>query len=112
MYLHCLCNTKLDMFCRVILIGGRTRGYSLKLEKSFSRLDVRIFSFANRVVDLWNSLPEEVVSACSVNAFKNRRDKHYIEYFIFIFHSNFLSTRDKKNLPQPMAVILQVRAYT
>ena len=38
---------------------------------------MRKFSFANRVVGLWNSLPEEVVSACSVNAFKNRLDKHW-----------------------------------
>ena len=31
---------------------------------------------------------------------------------IFIsFNFNLISTRDKKNLPQPMAVILQVRAY-
>ena len=63
------------MFCRVT--GGRTRGHSLKLKKIFSRLDVRKFSFANRVVGLWNSLPEEVVSTCSVNAFKNRLDKHW-----------------------------------
>ena len=74
-YLHGLYNTNLDMFCQVA--GGRTRGHSLKLEKRFSRLDVRKFSFANRVVGLWNSLPEEVVSACSVNAFKNRLDKHW-----------------------------------
>ena len=59
-----------DMFCQVT--GGRTRGHSVKLEKRFSMLDVRKFSLANRVDGMWNTVPEELVSACSVNAFQNR----------------------------------------
>ena len=34
------------------------------------------FAFANRVVNEWNLLSEEVVLADSVNSFKNRLDKH------------------------------------
>ena len=41
----------------------KTRGHSLKLLAQQSRLDVRRFSFAVRVVKPWNSLPEEVVTA-------------------------------------------------
>ena len=56
--------------------GGRTRGHILEArEQKFSRVDVKKLSFANKgvAIGLWNSLPEEVVSACSViNAFKNR----------------------------------------
>ncbi len=33
--------------------------------------------FTARVVDMWNSLPEDVVSAPSVDAFKARLDKHW-----------------------------------
>ena len=74
-YLHGHYRTKFDMFCRNS--GGRTRGHSMKLGKRYARLDVRKYFFANRVVDMWNGLPEEVVSACSVNAFKNRLDEHW-----------------------------------
>ncbi len=31
-------------------------------------------SFSIRIVMIWNSLPEDIVSAPSVNAFKNRLD--------------------------------------
>ena len=37
--------------------------------------DLRYFNFANRVVSLWNSLPEAVVRADTVDTFKNRWDK-------------------------------------
>ena len=39
------------------------RGHSLKLQKQSSQLKVRHDFFSLRVVDLWNSLPESVVSA-------------------------------------------------
>ena len=70
-----LYNTNLDMH---VLPGNRRENtWSLPeaIDKTFSRLDVRKVCFAIRVVGLWNSLPEEVVSACSVNTFKNRLDK-------------------------------------
>ena len=55
----------------------RTRGHSRKLEKKYSRLDIRKYFFSNRVVELWNGLPENVVAAGSVNSFKNRLDSHW-----------------------------------
>ena len=55
--------------------GTTTRGHQLKLEKGRSRLDVRKHFFTQRVVNLWNSLPENLVSAPTVNAFKNQIDK-------------------------------------
>ena len=33
--------------------------------------------FANKVVNLWNSLPDNVVTAPSVDSFKRRLDKHW-----------------------------------
>ena len=54
-----------------------TRGHPLKLAKICSRTPARGAFFNQRVVSLWNSLPEDVVSAPSINAFKNRLDKHW-----------------------------------
>jgi len=39
--------------------------------------DIRKFNFANRVVLLWNSLPEADVCADTVDTFKNRLDKFW-----------------------------------
>jgi len=53
--------------------GVSTRGLCLKRDcKSILRANVLGF----RIVTFWNSLPENVVSAESVNCFKNRFDCH------------------------------------
>ena len=49
------------------------RGHSLKLFQKRSRLNVRANYFSQRVVD--RSLPECVVTAPSLNAFKSRLNK-------------------------------------
>lgn len=56
---------------------ARTRGHSKKLAKRYSRLNVRKHSFAMRVVDSWNSLPDWVVEARDLNEFKTMLDKHW-----------------------------------
>jgi len=45
-----------------------TRGDSLKLFKERCRLNCRKYSFSQRAVDDWNSLPSKVIDATSVNA--------------------------------------------
>ena len=54
---------------------SRTRGHRFKLEKQTARKEVRAHFFTCRVVDQWNYLPESVVTAPSLNTFKNRLDK-------------------------------------
>ena len=54
-----------------------TRGNSMKLAKTRPRLNIRGNYFSTRVVNLWNSLPDSVVAAPSVDAFKGRLDKHW-----------------------------------
>ena len=49
-------------------------------KETILRIEVRHECFSLRVVDLWNSLPESVVSAPSLNSFKNRLDKFWKEY--------------------------------
>ena len=58
-----------------------TRGHPLQLEKQHCNLEVRSNVFSQRVVQSWNSLPEEVVCAPSLNyAFKARVDKFWADH--------------------------------
>ena len=54
-----------------------TRGNKKKLFKHRARLDVRKDSFSNRVVDLWNSLLDSVISAETVFSFEKRLDNYW-----------------------------------
>lgn len=47
------------------------RGHSLKLAKSYCRTDTKKYFFTNRVIDGWNNLSEKVISAPSLESFKN-----------------------------------------
>ena len=47
----------------IIVELSRTRGHNYKMYKQQCRLDVRKYSFAYRVVDIWNDLPYDVVNA-------------------------------------------------
>jgi len=49
---------------------GPTRGHSLKLVKPRSHLDVRKYSFAHQVVDVWNSLDDNVIACDSLSGLK------------------------------------------
>jgi len=50
-------------------INTRTRGHTEKLVVKRCHYDVRKYSFGIRVVNIWNSLPNEVITATSVNSF-------------------------------------------
>lgn len=56
---------------------GITRGHQYKVKHHYSRLDVRKHFFTNRVANTWNKLPADIVSADSINTFKNRLDRHW-----------------------------------
>ena len=47
-----------------------TRGHSLKLRKVQCSIEVRRHSFALRVVNHWNGLPERAVQSTSLTSFK------------------------------------------
>ncbi|KAK6167367.1 hypothetical protein SNE40_021413 [Patella caerulea] len=55
-----------------------TRGHNLKLEKRASKTNLRKHSFTNRITEIWNNLPQEVVAAKTVKQFENRLDKFWI----------------------------------
>ena len=57
--------------------NSRTRGHPYKLVKPRAATRVRRNAFAIRIINDWNSLPTEVVSAPSTNTFKARLDSHW-----------------------------------
>ncbi len=51
---------------------SKLREHPLKLLKDRSRLDLRKITFRQRVVNMCNDLPTDVVTATSVKTFKNK----------------------------------------
>jgi len=52
-------------------------GNNYKLIQHHCHYDLRKLSFTNRVIPIWNSLPNHVVSADTIKAFKNHLDKFW-----------------------------------
>ena len=59
---------------------SNTRGQQYKIFKEWLRLEVRKHSFFFQVTDSWNSLPNQVVKAPTVEAFERRLDRYWREY--------------------------------
>ena len=59
-----------------------TRGHSLKLNVPVAKSDVRKYSFAVRVVPIWNSLPEKIVTASTTKSFKHLILSHNFNVFL------------------------------
>ena len=64
-----------DILCFETNQRYHLRRHCLTIKKSTFNKDVRKYSFRNRVANQWNALPESIVTAPSINAFKNRLDK-------------------------------------
>ena len=51
------------------------------------------YCFTNRIVNMWNSLPDNVIFADNVNQFKNRLDKHWkMHDIVFNYRADFAET--------------------
>ena len=57
----------------------QARGHQFKLFQNHIVYDLRKFAFRNRVIQGWNSLTEDIVSAESLNVFKNRLDRYWCD---------------------------------
>jgi len=69
-----------------------TRGNIYKLQKFMCHYNIRK-SFCARVINISNSLPNEVVEADTVNAFKYRLDRHWSNQdVLFDFNANLTGT--------------------
>ncbi len=56
-----------------------TRNNSLKLKCRQVNSDYTKFFFTNVVVQEWNKLPPSVVQCNTINSFKNKLDRHFLE---------------------------------
>ena len=63
---------------------SRTRGNLFKLKNKSFHYVIRKFSFSARIVNVWNSLPNRVVEAESVDAFKRRLDNFWADQNIIL----------------------------
>jgi len=73
--------------------SNTTRGNMHKLQKFMCDYNIRQYSFCARVVNIWNSLPNEVVEADTVNAFKYRLDKNWSNQdVLFDFNADLTGT--------------------
>ena len=78
---HGCCALRFDEFF-TFSINPVTRGHSLKLTVPLCKSNIRKNIFATRVVPIWNSLPQQIVSANSPAAFKNQISKHDFSLFL------------------------------
>ena len=57
---------------------SRMRGHSLRIRDSKFKTELRRNYFSQRVVNLWNSLPQSVVDAGTMSKFKEELDRFLI----------------------------------
>jgi hypothetical protein len=66
-----------------------TRGNTLKLATVRPHLDIRKYFFSVRIVSVWNSLPDSVITSTSIDSFKNALDKYWKnEEILFNYRAN------------------------
>lgn len=75
------------------------RNHQFSIYQSQIRYDLRKFCFSNRIISLWNSLPDRVVSADNVNSFKSRLDRLWkYEDIYYNYKANVLNTGSRSNV--------------
>ena len=58
--------------------GSITRGNKYKILSHRFHYDLRKHYFSTRIVNIWNSLPNHVVDVTTVNLFKARLDRFWV----------------------------------
>ena len=67
-----------------------TRGHHFKLFKHHTRLQICSNFYFNRIINDWNNLSSDIVSARSINSFKSLLDNFCKIYFCIGFIVHFL----------------------
>ena len=76
-----MCNDQVDFDPKKLFVINRddlTRGHNLKLYTNRSNKDIRRYYYTNRVVPLWNKLPNNVINSTNVSQFKRNYDKYIL----------------------------------
>ena len=74
--LHDVDRVEKSIFFTMSLYTG-TRGHSKNMFKVRCETTLRKHSFSQRIIDDWNSLTENIVTAKSIHSFKTKLDKHW-----------------------------------
>ena len=70
-----------------------------QITKKEDKYDLCKFYFANRIVNIWNSLPSYVVSAETVNCFKTRLNRFWLNQdIIYNFRSEIHGTGSRSEI--------------
>jgi len=70
-----------------------TRTSALKVAHMRCHYDLRKYFFSCRIVKIWNSLLSEVVNAASLNSFKNRLDRFWMNQdILYNWHAELTRT--------------------
>jgi len=73
-----------------------TRRNHYKLQNRSFHYDLRKHFCSVRIVNIWNSLPNSIVDACTVSAFKARLDKFWQHQLVkFDFTADLTGTRNQ-----------------
>ena len=73
-------NVNRDCFFFTFATYPGTRCHSLKLALPASRINARSHSFAVRIIPVWNSLSNDVVTAANIDLLNNRLSKTNLAY--------------------------------
>ena len=66
------------------------RGHRFSLYQSQIRYDTRKHNFTNRIISIWNGLPDTVISATTVDTFKARLDRFWQNQEVIVRYGNSL----------------------
>ena len=78
MHAHCNATLEFSRGCTV------TRGNTYKMSKQKCTTDTTQYFFSNLVTDVWNSLPDFIVAASSLNDLKKRVNSADLSKFLTI----------------------------
>ena len=78
--------------------AASTRAHPYKLEKTPWKSKQYKYFFTNRVVNLWNNLPMNVVTADNLNLFKSKIDLHLKDFMYTTNFDLYYKTFTQKNL--------------
>ena len=70
-------NHRVEMDARFMKMNteSRTRGHTMKLKISRSKIEIRRNFFTNRIKKRWNGLSQELINAKAIDAFKKAYDQ-------------------------------------
>ena len=91
-----------------------SRRNSQQLYIQRARLDIRKYSFGVRTAQIWNSLPDEVITATSLNSFKNKLDKLWKNQDILYNYkeklktgTNVINNEEESSIEDPLEPALE-----